>query len=323
MNYKRLSEVVLVLAMLMALLLHPISLSAEDPTQEIVEALRAYGIAEAEAEISGEKVLISYEQPLAESELSFLATWFYIMEVAAEKAPSAREILIQTNYLGAPFVKISVKTEEVRAYFEGRLDPEQFLAGMGVKELRSPEQVIYDGLLAEGIAEASVTVTEEKVLVSYNQPHVESDQELLGLWCYILGLAVDAAPFVDSVVVQVCFESEPEVVVTARTDDIIAFISEEISVKEFLSRVSIERVAPSAPFPMHLLLFGVAGVAGLAIFALLIVLLVTRGRPAPAAPPPRRQPPPIRPPARPPGRPEGPPERLGGGKPPGPPESLD
>lgn len=246
---KRLSEVALVLTMLMALVLQPVSLAAQDPTQEIVEALRAYGIAEAEVEILGEKVLIKYEQPLAESELSVLATWFYIMEVAAEKTPSARQVLIQTHFLDAPFVEISVKTEDVRAYLEGKLDPEQFLAKMGIKELRPPEQVIYDGLLAEGIAEASVTVAEDKVLVRYNQPHVESDQELLGLWCYILGLAVDAAPFVDSVVVQVCFGDEPEVVVTAGTDDIIAFISEDISTKEFLSRVSIERVAPPAPTP--------------------------------------------------------------------------
>ena len=81
------------------------------------------------------------------------------------------------------------------------------------------------------------------------------------------------------------------------------------------------RVGAGPVFPVHLLLFGVAGVAGLAAFALLIFLLVTRRRPAPAVPP-------VTQPEefvsrRPPARPEGPPERLGGGKPSGPPETLD
>ena len=78
---------------------------------------------------------------------------------------------------------------------------------------------------------------------------------------------------------------------------------------------------PQQLFPIPLLFFGVAGVAGLAALALLIFLLVTRRRPAPAAPPV------IQPEElvsrRPPARPEGPPERLGGGKPSGPPETLD
>jgi len=92
------------------------------------------------------------------------------------------------------------------------------------------------------------------------------------------------------------------------------------------------RVGPGPVFPVHLILFGVAGVAGLAFFALLLFLLVRRRKPgpvvAPPVPPPAR---PVRPRGRPeelvsrrpPARPEGPPERLGGGKPSGPPETLD
>jgi len=81
------------------------------------------------------------------------------------------------------------------------------------------------------------------------------------------------------------------------------------------------RVGAGPVFPVHLLLFGVAGVAGLAAFAFLIFLLVTRRKPAPAAPPVTQPEELVS--RRPPGRPEGPPERLGGGKPSGPPETLD
>jgi len=85
---------------------------------------------------------------------------------------------------------------------------------------------------------------------------------------------------------------------------------------------------PQQLLPIPLLLFATGGVAGLAF---LIFLLVTRRKPAPAAPPVTPPARPVRPRGRPeelvsrrpPARPEGPPERLGDGKPSGPPETLD
>jgi len=91
--------------------------------------------------------------------------------------------------------------------------------------------------------------------------------------------------------------------------------------KPMFEVIPLESERLALPFPAHLLLFATGGVAGLAAFALLIFLLVTRRRPAPAAPPVTQPEELVS--RRPPGRPEGPPERLGGGKPSGPPETLD
>jgi len=101
--------------------------------------------------------------------------------------------------------------------------------------------------------------------------------------------------------------------------------------KPMFEVIPLESERLALPFPAHLLLFATGGIAGLAFFALLLFLLVTRRRPAPAAPPVTQPARPVRPRGRPeefvsrrpPGRPEGPPERLGGGKPSGPPETLD
>ena len=101
--------------------------------------------------------------------------------------------------------------------------------------------------------------------------------------------------------------------------------------KPMFEVIPLESERLALPFPAHLLLFATGGVAGLAAVALLLFLLVTRRRPAPAAPPVTQPARPVRPRGRPeelvsrrpPARPEGPPERLGGGKPSGPPETLD
>jgi len=101
--------------------------------------------------------------------------------------------------------------------------------------------------------------------------------------------------------------------------------------KPMFEVIPLESERLALPFPAHLLLFATGGVAGLAFFALLIFLLVTRRRPVPAAPPVTQPARPVRPRGhpeelvsrRPPARPKGPPERLGGGKPSGPPETLD
>ncbi len=57
------------------------------------------------------------------------------------------------------------------------------------------------------------------------------------------------------------------------------------------ARVEVD--AAEAPFPLHYILFGVGGLAGLGAFGFLVLLLLRRSRPAPAsarvsAPPPRR-----------------------------------
>ncbi|MBC8457238.1 MAG: PKD domain-containing protein, partial [Deltaproteobacteria bacterium] len=80
---------------------------------------------------------------------------------------------------------------------------------------------------------------------------------------------------------------------------------------EHLMEVNVRKgLPPQQLLPIPLLLFATGGVAGL---ALVIFLLVTRRRPAPAAPPVTQPEELVS--RRPPARPEGPPERLGGGKP--------
>ncbi len=107
---------------------------------------------------------------------------------------------------------------------------------------RAASLSIYESLTFQGIDDAVVEVTEEHVLVKYDQPSVRSDTDALLTWFYIMGVAAETAPNTESVIIEMYDGPEALYEVTVQTADIQNYLEANIGIDEFRSKVDVRAV---------------------------------------------------------------------------------
>lgn len=113
--------------------------------------------------------------------------------------------------------------------------------GCAPKEKPTAKGAISNALVAGGIEEAQVGVYAGEVLIRY-QPSFASEEELLKEWVYIMGTAVEQAPWIDQVVIKCIFRGEEVMEVTGKTDDIVDYLTGKISPETFLPKLVVRPI---------------------------------------------------------------------------------
>ncbi|MGD9778418.1 hypothetical protein [Methanomethylovorans sp.] len=107
---------------------------------------------------------------------------------------------------------------------------------------RAASMSIYESLAFQGIDDAIVEVTEEQVLVKYDQPPVRSDTDALLIWLYIMGAAAETAPYTDKIIIEMYDGTEELYEVTVQTSDIQDYLDSYTTLDEFKTKVSVRAV---------------------------------------------------------------------------------
>jgi hypothetical protein len=101
---------------------------------------------------------------------------------------------------------------------------------------------IYESLAFQGIDDATVEVTPERVFVKYDQPPVKSDSDALLTWFYIMGVAAENAPGTDEITIQMYAGREPLFEVNVLTEDVRDFLEYRITIDEFRTKVHVRAI---------------------------------------------------------------------------------
>lgn len=101
---------------------------------------------------------------------------------------------------------------------------------------------IYESLAFQGIDDATVEVTSERVFVHYDQPAVKSDMDALLTWFYIMGVAGAAAPDTEEMVIRMYSGNEPLYEVTVLTKDVLDFLELRTTLNEFRTKVTVRAI---------------------------------------------------------------------------------
>ncbi|WMW25316.1 hypothetical protein RE474_00940 [Methanolobus sediminis] len=107
---------------------------------------------------------------------------------------------------------------------------------------RAASMSIYESLAFQGIDYSVVEVTEEHVLVKYDQPPVKSDTDALFIWFYIMGVAAETAPDTDEVIIEMYDGTEELYEVTVQTSDIQDYLDSYTTLDEFKTKVNVRAV---------------------------------------------------------------------------------
>ncbi|QLC50580.1 hypothetical protein HWN40_10225 [Methanolobus zinderi] len=107
---------------------------------------------------------------------------------------------------------------------------------------RAASMSIYESLTFQGIDDAVVEVTDEQVLVRYDQPSVKSDTDALLTWLYIMGVAAETAPDTELVIIEMYDGNDPLYEVTVQTADIQDYLDSTTTLDEFRKKVDVKAV---------------------------------------------------------------------------------
>lgn len=109
-------------------------------------------------------------------------------------------------------------------------------------EYRAQSMKIYETLAFSGFEKSSVKVTDDYVLIAYEQPPVRSQVDSLLSWFYMMGTAVEIAPHAERIVIQMYSDDEPLYQVEAYTTDVQSLLNYEIDMDEFRSKVVVKSI---------------------------------------------------------------------------------
>jgi hypothetical protein len=107
---------------------------------------------------------------------------------------------------------------------------------------RAASMSIYESLAFQGIDDAVVEVTEDQVLVQYDQPTVRSDTDALITWLYIMGVAAETAPDTNEVIIEMYDGEDPLYEVTVQTSDIQDYLDSYTTLDEFKTKVDVSAI---------------------------------------------------------------------------------
>jgi hypothetical protein len=95
---------------------------------------------------------------------------------------------------------------------------------------------IYASLVLAGIDDALVDVTDQRVLIVYNQP-VASGQEITATWLYMAGAAVEISPQSRQVIIVTANHGEQIEKTTIQTQDMLDFVSKRMDATALTKRI--------------------------------------------------------------------------------------
>ncbi|MBP1909972.1 hypothetical protein [Methanolobus bombayensis] len=107
---------------------------------------------------------------------------------------------------------------------------------------RAASMSIYESLAFQGIDDAVVEVTEERVFVKYDQPPVKSDNDALLTWMYIIGVAAETAPGSNEIIIEMYDGTEELYEVTVQTSDIQDYLDSTTTLDEFKTKVTVRAI---------------------------------------------------------------------------------
>ncbi|TGC10673.1 hypothetical protein [Methanolobus halotolerans] len=112
----------------------------------------------------------------------------------------------------------------------------------GYDDDKAASMSVYESLAFQGIDDANVQVTPERVFVKYDQPPVKSDSDALLAWFYIMGVAAGEAPGTDEIIIQMYAQNNPLFEVSVPTGDVLDFLESRITLDEFRTKVDVKAI---------------------------------------------------------------------------------
>ena len=108
-----------------------------------------------------------------------------------------------------------------------------------VEEIKLDEKNsnIYSALVAEGISEAFVDATEERVRVIYDLP---SSLDKEASWYYVMGVVASISPESKRVIIQASVNGKSGEEVAAQIKDVVDFVDARITEGTFKSKLAIK-----------------------------------------------------------------------------------
>lgn len=110
------------------------------------------------------------------------------------------------------------------------------------EEYRGQSMEIYETLAFSGFEKASVKVTDDHVLMAYEQPPVHSEVDALLSWFYMMGAAAELAPHTEQIIIRMYSDDVALYEVEAYTSDVQAILDYEMTLDDFRSKVTVSSV---------------------------------------------------------------------------------
>jgi len=111
--------------------------------------------------------------------------------------------------------------------------------------------LIYETLVLAGIREAYVDVSDERVLVLYNQPPLRSSDDIPSAWFYIIGASAKISSQSKNIVLVTAVDGEQVMRLTVRNGDAQDYIGGRIDEQTFSSRIKSEFIMRDTSCPLH------------------------------------------------------------------------
>jgi len=103
-------------------------------------------------------------------------------------------------------------------------------------EIREENTRLYAALVAVGIEDAIVDITDERALIRFNLPNNLNKE---ATWYYIMSASAAIAPETDKIIIQTYENYERREEVTVNTTDVIALINGSITIEEFQKMLKV------------------------------------------------------------------------------------
>jgi hypothetical protein len=204
--------------------------------------LDEYGIPTEEISYSDGQLTIVHNLSWIQDEGSLFANWLILMDTAVQEMPSAREVILELEYLGEPYMSLQANARQVRQAATGKLDLETFFSDLTYVDLRAPDQIIYQECALRGIDLENVDIAEDAVYIEYFPPFFTQQDELLTDWIDIADLALFAVPESETIMIHAGFIGQPDAEVEIRGESLRSYREGSISSAEFLSTITVARL---------------------------------------------------------------------------------
>jgi len=103
-------------------------------------------------------------------------------------------------------------------------------------EIHEENTQLYAALVAVGIEDAIVDITDERALIRFNLPNNLNKE---ATWYYIMSASAAIAPETDKIIIQTYENYERREEVTVNTTDVMALINGNITMEEFQKMLKV------------------------------------------------------------------------------------
>jgi hypothetical protein len=208
-------------------------------SDENTEELSVWGLDELDISVSGDQVMVVYDQGADDDPEVMVNGWLLAFEKAAAEEPDAREITLRTTFNGEPYLEISAAAADVRFLIDGVITPEEFLDILEILDVRSLESRIFGQLVEKGLDVKDVSQSGDALVVEYYPELAEDRAALMDEWLEIFDVVMDENIAVETIQIRALMLDTSVFVVEAEQADLEGFVSGEITSFQFLARLII------------------------------------------------------------------------------------